>query len=74
MIGDAGQAPVTPKSAARKSRFGGGNEDGQAGSMMLSPDVYLWRGDSERRSQYREVVRNRCASYYDADMAVEEIS
>lgn len=74
MIGDAGQAPVTPKSTARKSRFGGGNEDGQVASMMLSPDVYLWRGDSERRSRYREVVRSRCASYYDADIAVEESS
>lgn len=74
MIGDAGQAPVTPKSAARRSRFGAGNEDGQVGSMMLSPDVYLWRGDSERRERYREVVRSRCASYYDADIAVEESS
>ena len=63
---EALQMPVTPRSAARKSRFGAGN-DGQTGSM-LSPDVYLWRGDSEQRAKFREMLRERCASYDDGDI------
>lgn len=66
--------PVTPRRAARKSRFGGGagtDGDGEGKGTLLSPDVYLWRGDSERREKFREMVRRRCPSYFDEDIVAD---
>ncbi|KAH7057131.1 hypothetical protein B0J12DRAFT_697009 [Macrophomina phaseolina] len=65
------EVPVTPRASARESRFGGGAGAGAGDrreDALLSPDVYLWRGDSERREKYREVVRNRRPSFLDEDI------